>query len=223
LRFEASVVYGASGLSKLLDPDWFGGAVTWDRVVQKRDRLAATPLPDWVVSALTDRTFHAYAAKLIVLTELFIAAGLWWRGTRYAAVWLAVCFHLSIELSANVEVFSYLGIAALVIWAVPATRDRVLVVNPAAPVQRRLATAVGRLDWLGRFRIETARPGSPGRVVDRDGRVLRGGSAVAFALSRLPVTAWFALPVLLLLRLPRRRIGGQPEVTLPGRGAPGPN
>ncbi len=34
LRFEASVVYGASGLSKLVDPDWFGGTVTWHRVVR---------------------------------------------------------------------------------------------------------------------------------------------------------------------------------------------
>ena len=32
LRFEAATVYGASGLSKLVDPDWFGGEVTWHRV-----------------------------------------------------------------------------------------------------------------------------------------------------------------------------------------------
>jgi hypothetical protein len=34
------------------------------------------------VSLLTDRGFHTGAAKFIVLTELFIAAGLWWRRTR---------------------------------------------------------------------------------------------------------------------------------------------
>ena len=33
LRFESSAIYGASGLSKLLDPDWFGGTVTWQRGV----------------------------------------------------------------------------------------------------------------------------------------------------------------------------------------------
>jgi hypothetical protein len=199
LRFEASAIYGASGLSKLLNPDWFGGAVTWDRVVQSKDRLTATPLPSWVVSALTDRTLHVYAAKLIVLTELFIAVGLWWRGTRYAAVWVAVCFHLSIEASADVEVFSYLGIAALVIWAVPSTRDRMLGIDLSAAGQRWLATAVRRLDWLARFRVEETHRG-PVRVVDRDGRVYRGGPAVIFALSRLPVTTWFTLPLLLVLR-----------------------
>jgi hypothetical protein len=62
-----------------------------------------------------------------------------------------------------------------------------------------LATAVRRLDWLARFRVEETRRG-PVRVVDRDGRVYRGGPAVIFVLSRLPVTAWFTLPLLLVVR-----------------------
>ena len=129
LRFECAAVYGASGLSKLVDPDWFGGTVTWQRVTRARDDLTAWP--DWAVSILTDRHFHTGAAKFIVLTELFIALGLWWRGSRYAAVWVAVIFHLSIEGSAAVQVFSLLGIAVLVVWAVPSTRDRVLRFDPA--------------------------------------------------------------------------------------------
>ena len=90
LRFECAAIYGASGLSKLVDPDWFGGTVTWQRVVRAREDLEAWPLPDWAISVLTDSGFHVGAAKVIVLTELFIALGLWWRGTRYAAVWVAV-------------------------------------------------------------------------------------------------------------------------------------
>jgi hypothetical protein len=205
LRFECAAVYGASGLSKLLDPDWFGGAVTWGRVTAARDELAAWPLPDWVVSLLTDRTLHTGAAKFVVLTELFIALGLWWRRTRYAAVWVAVVFHLAIEASAAVQVFSYLGIAVLVIWAVPSTRDRVLRIDPADARQRRLAGLVRRLDWLARFRVE---PGSRLEVVDRDGATLAGGPAVAFSLSRLPLTAWFALPALLLPAVRRARRTG---------------
>ena len=38
--------------------------------------------------------------------------------TRYAAVWVAVVFHLSIETSASVQVFSLLGDRVLVVWAV---------------------------------------------------------------------------------------------------------
>jgi uncharacterized membrane protein YphA (DoxX/SURF4 family) len=205
LRFECSVVYGASGLSKLLDPDWFGGTVTWQRVTRARADLEAWPLPDWAVSALTDRGFHTGAAKLIVLTELFIAIGLWSRRTRYAAIWVAVVFHLTIEASASVQVFSYLAIAMLVVWVVPSTRDRVLRIDPSAPRQRRLGAVVRALDWLARFRIEAVPRGSPARVVDRDGSALRGGPAVAVALSRLPLTAWFALPTLLLPAVRRAR------------------
>jgi vitamin K-dependent gamma-carboxylase len=209
LRFECAAVYGASGVSKLLDPDWFGGTVTWQRVVRERDELEGWVLPDWALSVLTDRGFHTGAAKFIVLTELFIALGLWWRGTRYAAVWVAVVFHLAIETSAAVQVFSYLGIAVLVIWAVPSTRDRVLRVDPG----RRCTMVVRGLDWLARFRIEPAPPGSPLEVVDRDGTTIRGAPAAAFVLSRLPLTAWFALPTLLLPAVRRARRGGRRSIS----------
>src|SRR5262245_27593934 len=198
LRFEASVVYGASGLSKLVDGEWFGGTVTWQRVVQVCDLVEASPLPGWAVSLLTDRSFHPVAAKVIVLTELFIAAGLWWRATRYAAIWVAVVFHVAIELSASVQVFSYLAIAALVIWAVPSTRDRVVVFDPAVAGHRRLALAVGALDWLARFRSVESSRGSPLTLTDRDGTTSTGRAAAVRVLSRLPLTAWFALPAVLV-------------------------
>jgi uncharacterized membrane protein YphA (DoxX/SURF4 family) len=205
LRFECAAIYGASGLSKLVDPDWFGGTVTWQRVVRARDDLEAWPLPDWAVSLLTDRTFHTGAAKAIVLTELFIAVGLWLRRTRYAAVWVAVVFHVTIEASASVQVFSVLGIAVLLVWATPSTRDRLLRIDPTNARHRRLGTAVRGLDWLARFRVEAAPPRSRLEIQDRDGTRLRGRAAAAFALSRLPVTAWFALPTLLLPGVRRAR------------------
>jgi uncharacterized membrane protein YphA (DoxX/SURF4 family) len=205
LRFECSAIYGASGLSKLLDPDWFGGTVTWQRVVRVRDELEGWPLPEWGLSVLTDRSFHTGAAKVIVLTELFIAVSLWWRGSRYLAVWVAVAFHVAIEISASVQVFSLLGIAVLVIWAVPSTRDRVIRIDPTAGRHRRWAAVVRALDWLARFRVEPAPPGSPLEVVERDGTTLRGAPALAFGFSRLPLTAWFALPTLLLPAVRRAR------------------
>lgn len=202
LRFECAAVYAASSTSKLLDPDWFGGTVPWQRVVQARAELDAGPLPHWILTILYDRDVYTFAAKLIVLTELFIAIGLWWRGTRYAAVWVAVVFHLTIQASAAVEVFSVLAISVLVIWAVPSTRDRVLRIGPA---DERWRAVVRRLDWLARFRVEPGGAGGGLEVVDRDGVVLRGGAARAFVLSRLPLTAWFALPALLLPRVRRAR------------------
>jgi hypothetical protein len=219
LRFECTAIYGASGLSKLVDPDWFGGTVTWQRVVRAQDQLEGWPLPDWVVSVLTDQSFHTGAAKIVVLTELFIAVGLWWRGSRYVAVWVAVAFHLAIEASASVQVFSYLGIAVLVVWAVPSTRDRVLRIDLAAARQRRLGVAVRWLDWLARFRIEPAPPGSRLEVTDRDGSTISGPAAVAFTLSRLPPTAWFALPALLHPAFRRARRAGRDRIAAPAAGA----
>jgi hypothetical protein len=218
LRFECAAIYGASGLSKLVDPDWFGGTVTWQRVVRARDRLDGWPLPDWAWSVLTDRSFHTGAAKMIVLTELFIALGLWWPRIRYAAVWVALVFHVAIEVSASVQVFSYLAIAVLVVWAVPSTRDRVLRIDPTARGQRRCGSVVRRLDWLARFRIEPAPPGSRLEVVDRDGTTIRGAPALGLALSRLPLTAWFALPALLLPAVRRARRAGREGAFVPPHG-----
>jgi hypothetical protein len=122
LRFESALVYGASGFSKLVDPDWFGGTVTWGRVVTQEAMLRSSVLPEFVQDLLLDRSFHTVAAKFVVLTELFIAGGLWWRRTRPWAIATAVVFHLMIEASASVQLFSYLGIAVLFVWADPGLR-----------------------------------------------------------------------------------------------------
>lgn len=140
LRFECCVVYGASGLSKLLDPDWFGGRVTWGRVNAEVGMVRDSVLPNAVVELLLDRSFHTVAAKVIVLTELFIALGLWSRRTRPWAVAAAVVFHVMIELSAEVQIFSYLGVAVLVVWC-----DPTVPVSPGPMLQnRRMRTAPTR-------------------------------------------------------------------------------
>jgi hypothetical protein len=139
LQAELVAVYGGSGLSKLFDADWWGGTVTHLRVVRVEHRLRDSPLPDWTIDVLTDRGFHTGAAKVVVLTEVFIAAGLLWRRTRYAAVAAAAVFHLVIEASATVEVFSWLALAALVVWlpvrgrATPATTKGPWPTTPTMP------------------------------------------------------------------------------------------
>ncbi len=119
LRFVSSVTYGASGLSKLFDPDWFGGRVTWGRVTVQEAMVRDSLLPSAIADMLLDRSFHTFAAKMIVLTELFIASGLWWPRTRRLAIAAAICFHVTIEFSAEVQVFSLLGLAVLFAWADP--------------------------------------------------------------------------------------------------------
>ncbi len=119
LRFECSAIYAASGMSKLLDPDWFSGKVSWGRLIEKEANVRAA-LPNGIEDLVLNRDFHTFAAKLIIATELFIAGGLWWRRTRRLAIFVAVCFHIGIEFTARVQIFSYLGIAVLFIWADPA-------------------------------------------------------------------------------------------------------
>lgn len=122
IRFACATVYFASGFSKLIDPEWFGGTVTWGRVTLGEDDLRSSILPGGVVDVILDRSFHTFAAKGIVLTELFIACGLWWRRTRPWAVLIAIVFHVMIEISSNVQLFSWLAIAVLVAWADPDLR-----------------------------------------------------------------------------------------------------
>ena len=107
-------------MSKLLDKDWLSGTVTWGRLIEHEAQVRASFLPGGVADLLLDRSFHTVAAKLIIATELFIAGGLWWRRTRPFALAAAVLFHIGIQLTADVQIFSYLGIAVLFVWADPA-------------------------------------------------------------------------------------------------------
>lgn len=120
LRFECATIYFASGASKLLDPDWLNGTVTWGRLIEQEAAVRASLLPGAVADLLLERSFHTVAAKLIIATELFMAGGLWWRRTRRFAVLAAVAFHVTIQFTADVEIFSYLGLAMLFVWADPA-------------------------------------------------------------------------------------------------------
>ena len=196
LRFEHATTYFASGFSKLIDPDWWGGTVTWDRVLRYRGALDHSIAPEWLKELVTDERFHRVFAKANVLTELFLARrpvvppdaprrGL--AGDRLPR---------DLEISARVQVFSFLAIATLLVWVTPETRDRTLF----AP--RGFARPVRALDWLARFRVEDA-PG-PVRVVDRGGRELTGGAAVRLVLSRLPLTFFPCAPLRALDVLRRR-------------------
>lgn len=191
LRILASSVYLASGFSKLIDPDWAGGLVLWDRAV-RHAHLVETRVPEpiagWVVDVVTVRWVHAVTSPIAVAMELFIGIGLWHARTRIAAVWVAVFFHLSIEIAASVEVFSLAAVAALAIWARPVTRDRLLIADP------RLARWARRLDWLARFEVRTE-PATNPHVTDRDGSTSSGREALLVLASRLPLTCFVAIPV----------------------------
>jgi uncharacterized membrane protein YphA (DoxX/SURF4 family) len=206
LRGQLCLVYLASGVSKLIDPDWFGGLVLWDRMVRNQHHLDPTPLPAWSIDLLTSRWLFFILGPVIVGTELFVGLGLWFTRTRLAAIWMGILFHVAIEISAHVQVFSYAAIAALAVWVTPSTRDRTVLVGGEPGPARALATLVRAGDWFARFRIETADPAAPAlTVVDRDGTASHGWAATRLVLSRLPLTFPFVAPLLLPSGL--RRLG----------------
>jgi uncharacterized membrane protein YphA (DoxX/SURF4 family) len=210
LRSQLSLVYLASGMSKLVDPDWVGGLVLWDRMVRHQHVLDPTPLPAWAIDVLTSRWLYFVLGPLIVGTELFIGLGLWFARTRLAAIWMAILFHVAIEISAHVQVFSYAAIAALAIWVTPATRDRTVVLGGDPSSVRAAGLLVRAGDWFARFRVvEAADAGAPPlTVVDRDGAERHGWDATRLLLSRLPLTFPLIAPLLLPAGLRRLRHAG---------------
>ena len=191
LRFQVAAVYFASGFSKLVDPDWFGGTVTRIRVEWYSADAVAAGVPERWVDLFGSSGFHAGFAKVVVLTELFIAIGLLTPRLRATAIWVAIPFHVAIQISASVQVFTFAALTALVIWVAPTLERRRLVIGQR---RRWFAVAVRWLDWTGRFAVETAGGGDVEMHDPVRGRLV-GGSAVARTLSLLPLSFWLAAPV----------------------------
>ncbi len=195
MRIEVVAVYLSSALSKLIDPDWFGGTVLRIRFERGREAAADGGVPAWLLDVVTSPDFHFWLAKAAVLTEFAIGLGLVFRRTRLAAIWIAIVFHVTIQVSFSVQVFSYAALAALVIWITPSARDRLVVLRGQTAGVRLLAGSLRWLDWTGRFRVEHSTDSGPAVVLnDRDGTVYRGSAAGRRILTRLPATFFFVAP-----------------------------
>jgi hypothetical protein len=175
---QLSVVYLASSLGKLVDPDWRGGAVLMLRFALGRP-IAERFLPGSVASLLNQPWFAQAAAIGAISSELFLALGLWFRRTRALALWLGVMFHLGIELSARVELFSYTMLCGYVVFVTPELRERQLSWDTSRPLGRALSAVFRPLDLLARFRHEPGPEAQTALLVttDREQRVHRGLAA----------------------------------------------
>jgi hypothetical protein len=192
LRVIVSSVYLTSGTTKLAQPDWRSGLVLWDRVVRYERHI---PFGGWVHDVLTTRITYEALAPAAIGVELFIGVAIWLPRTRLTAIWVAIVFHTSIEIAANVQTFSYTAIAALLIWVTPRERDRTLTVAPP------LSSVISRLDWLHRFNVVRGSSETGAELVDRDGTVHRGRAALLATFSRIPVLFPVTAPWLAVRRL----------------------
>lgn len=191
VRFEVVAVYCASGLSKVIDQDWWSGRVLQLRAIDNRQLALDEGAPEWLMDLLADETVQSWLSKGAVLTEFVIGLGFIHPRTRLLAIWVAIPFHLAIEISARVQVFSWAALAALTIWVTPRSDRRELTV----PHRHALGRAVRALDWFGRFRLST-NDRQAVILTDEPSVERHGHHAVLTTLTRLPVTFFLAAPML---------------------------
>jgi hypothetical protein len=201
---QLTVVYLASSLGKLFDADWRGGVVMLHRFAYGKpfaeQYLGAS------ASALLSAPWFAHAASLAAIaSELFLAVGLWWPRTRALCLWLGVMFHLGIEVSARVELFSYTMLSGYLVFVTPELRERALSWNARTQVGQRLGALCARLDILARFRHEQSNDQTTLLVArDRDGKAHQGLGAFRELARATPVLFPLWLPLLLLTWQKRR-------------------
>jgi hypothetical protein len=196
IRLTVSVVYLSSGAGKLVDPDWRGGQTMLVRYARSLDHLGERlgTVPEPVVALLSSPLFASAASKAAIALELSLAVALWLPRVRPVALYAGVLFHLGIELSARVELFSYVMGAAYLSFVVPELRERCVELDPNTGGGRQVARLLRWFDWLARFRVVT-RPAAPLSVLDRSGRRWCGIGALAALARAIPVLFPFWLPL----------------------------
>jgi hypothetical protein len=191
-RIQISLIYLASGAGKLLDPDWRDGLVLSDRIARHAAEAAASGIPNGIVSALVNPVASSAIAKVAIATELFLAVGLWPKRTRVYALWWGVLFHLVIEATSHVELFTWIMLTSYVLFVTPDVHARKLFFDPSRPKGAILARLVRFFDWLLRFEIvawepDDLRTGHSLVIVRRDGTRATGVRAFAMVARCLPI------------------------------------
>jgi hypothetical protein len=209
-QIQVSLVYLGSACGKLLDADWRGGQVLLLRFANTAPFLAArgVTLPGWLGAVLSSALFASFAAKVAISSELFIALGMWFPRSRRLALWVGVLFHFSIEVSAKVELFSWLMVASYLAFVVPELRERRIELNGQSALGRALARALPWLDWCARFQIAHCSNGAQASffVTNREGHTEHGLRGAALLAEAIPVLFPFWVPLALLGWLARGRV-----------------
>jgi hypothetical protein len=218
MQVQVSLIYLGSSGGKLLDTDWREGQVMLLRGIKTIEHLSSSGfhVPGWLAALLSSPLVFSVLSKAGIATELFVALGMWRPRLRPYALWAGVMFHLGIEITAHVELFSYLMWTCYVLFVRPECRERALFYRPELPAARRLARAVAALDWLARFRVEPAMEEGSNRrgaadaigigfwVVDRDGTQATGLRAAALIARAVPLLFPLWLPLHMISLATRR-------------------
>jgi hypothetical protein len=185
-QLQLSIIYVASAGTKLLDVDWRSGAGLADRFLRFADEAARHGVPRRLMALLAAPLPSSALAKLAIGTELFLAFALFRPRTRAFALWWGLAFHATIDITSTVDIFSWLSVTILMLFAVPDFQARTLAIDRARRSHRLVARVTSVLDWLARFGGEEVR-GQPLTVIDRDGTRARGVHALVLLCRGLPI------------------------------------
>jgi len=200
MKVQVSVMYLASGGSKLFDPDWRGGLMMRGMVASFARLVQSRGIPSEWIDGLQTPVGASLLAKGAIATELSLAVALWWPGTRRLALWVGVLFHLSISLMTPVQLFTAEMLCVYLVFATPDRGARVLCYDAD---RDQVAGVVEALDWLGRYRIVPVK-GAKLTVIDRDGEERRGAQAAACLFATLPAL-FLAWPLVALVAIASER------------------
>jgi hypothetical protein len=207
-QLQMSIIYLASGGSKLLDADWREGRVIGDRLIRATSLAVAKGVPPAVMEMLAHPTLSSALAKLAIATELFLAIALFVPRTRAFALWWGVMFHLTIEVTSQVELFTWLSLAIYALFVVPALCERAILYDPADRRAGFVARIVRRTDWLSRFEIRADAAAAADHgfvVVERDGSRAAGVAGFARMARAIPLLFPLWVPLWVVARVVSRR------------------
>ena len=204
---QCSLIYLASGGSKLLDPDWRGGLVLGDRFARYGYMALDKGIPPRVVELFSQPEATSLLSKAAIFTELFLAVGLFYPRTRVLALWLGTWFHLVIEGSSSVEGFTWLTLLVYGLFATHDARARTLYYDATRPLGRLYAATIGGLDWLARFEAKAWGADDVGGhhlvIVRRDGSRATGVRALAMVARCCPLLFPLWAPLTVVASLSR--------------------
>ena len=180
---QVSVMYLASGGSKLLDPEWRGGQMMRGMIRGFGRMMLSRGAPMSFVLWMQSPAGASVLARAAIATELSLALLLWLPRTRRIAIWIGLGFHLTISQMTPVRLFTMEMLLVYLLWATPDAGARTVRYDPD---RHRWFHVLQSLDWMRRLTL-TPLPGTRFTVVERDGSEKHGLAAAATLCGVLPV------------------------------------
>ncbi len=191
-RLQVSIIYLASGGSKLLDSDWRDGTMIAMRFVRYGHQAIESGVPQWLMDVLSSPIMTGLIAKGAIFSELFIAFGLQFARTRRVALWWGMIFHTLIESTSAVELFTYTTLVAYAFFVTPDVGARKFEFDGSRGSSKWAGRAIRWLDWFSRFDVsawpdENVAAKHSIVVTTREGKRVTGIDAWASVAEAIPI------------------------------------